>query len=271
MLVHLKKHWRSWAIASSAAIIFIWVAIESDAFQNCMNMNKSYFESSDYGPPKGVAKIIATLRWDKVCTGEFLKEDGEAITAFFTLVLGLSTVGLWISTWNLWEVTNATLTHSEKTAERQLRAYVYLEVIGRGYPPPPKIPDRCSISLIIKNSGSTWARNVRVKHGMIVDPKDADPFAAVKWEDIKPSPIVIGPGQEIGMQFGDLSGEDPREIIGNKRKVFHVAWVTYEDVLSDPPVTRQTQLFRRFNADEEGGISFAWMPTHNCADDNCPK
>jgi hypothetical protein len=61
-------------------------------------MNKSYFESSDYGPPKGVAKIIATLRWDKVCTGEFLKEDGEAITAFFTLVLGLSTVGLWIST-----------------------------------------------------------------------------------------------------------------------------------------------------------------------------
>jgi hypothetical protein len=33
------------------------------------------------------------------------------------------------------------------TAERQLRAYVYLEVTGRAYPPPPKILDRCSITL----------------------------------------------------------------------------------------------------------------------------
>jgi len=42
-------------------------------------------------------------------------------------------------------------------------------------------------------------------------------------------------------------------------------------MLSEPPVTRQTQLFRQFNADAEGGVSFAWMPTHNCADEDCDK
>jgi hypothetical protein len=164
-----------------------------------------------------------------------------------------------------------TISVMKDTAEGQMRAYVYLEVAGRAYPPPPKIPDRYSITLTIKNSGSTWARNVRIKHVMAVDPKEDDVFSAVKWDEIKPHPILIGPGQETSMQFGDLSGEDLRDIIASKRRVFFLARVAYEDTLSDPPITRQTQLFRQFNADEEGGVSFAWMPTHNCADDDCPK
>ena len=85
-------------------------------------MNKSYYESSDHEPEKGVAQVFATLGWTKTCTGEFLKTDGEAITAFFTLVVGLFTVALWRSTRALWQVTDATLAHSERTAIRELRA-----------------------------------------------------------------------------------------------------------------------------------------------------
>ena len=77
-----------------------------------------------------LAQIIATLRWTKVCTGDFLKADGEAITAFFTLVLGISTIGLWLSTQKLWRVTDRTLGHAEDTAKRELRAYIGVEPRG---------------------------------------------------------------------------------------------------------------------------------------------
>lgn len=96
------------------------------------------------------------------------------------------------------------------------------EVEGFGYPPPPKVPDRYSVSLVIKNSGNTWARNVRIKHVTFADPV-GDPWNATKWEAIKPHPILIGPNQETGMQFGDLSGEDLRDIIANKRRIFYLA------------------------------------------------
>lgn len=169
------------------------------------------------------------------------------------------------------DATNKAVALSAKIAERQLRAYVYLEVSGRPYPPPPKEPNRWAVSLNIKNGGSTWARNVRIKHAMVADPKTADPFDGVDWNKIKPNPLVLGPNQETAMQFGDLNGPELLDIIKNSRKIYYVAWITYEDVLSEPPITRQTQLSRRLNADTEGGVSFSWLETHNCADDDCPK
>jgi hypothetical protein len=124
--------------------------------------------------------------------------------------------------------------------------------------------------LVIKNSGATWARNVKVRLARITDP-NGEPFAKVGWNEMDPKPILIGPGQETNMQFGDLSAAELRDILENKRQVFFMAWVTYEDILADPPVVRQTQLFRKFSVDGEGGSSFAWMPTHNCADEDCEK
>ena len=120
-----RRHWISWVVALLAiAVALVW---SSNAFQQCMN--KSYYESSDYEPEKGLPKLFATLKWAKACTGGFLKENGEAITAFFTVVLGLSTVALWLSTRALWQVTSATLEHSERTAIRELRAYVSVKEI----------------------------------------------------------------------------------------------------------------------------------------------
>jgi hypothetical protein len=133
MLKHLKNHWKSWAIAFLAIIIFCWVGFASEAFQQCII--KSYYESSDHEPEKGIAQILSTLRWTETCAGEFFREDGEAITAFFTLVLGISTVALWWSTRDLVQGAN-------KTAERELRAYVYLDVTIKRYPLPPAVANR---------------------------------------------------------------------------------------------------------------------------------
>jgi hypothetical protein len=96
MLKHLKKHWRSWVVGSLIVTAFLVIAMTSDTFQECMNHR--YYESSDYEPKKGITKIFILLGWTKTCAGEFLRVDGEAVTAFFTLVLSVSTIALWLST-----------------------------------------------------------------------------------------------------------------------------------------------------------------------------
>lgn len=119
MLRYLRQQWRSCLIAFLCVAFAAIVVCFSDAFQQCMN--KAYYESSDYEPPKGIAQILAALGWAKVCTGEFLKVDGEAITAFFTLVVGFFTAALWASTDKLWRSSEYQIKTSRQVAAIQAR------------------------------------------------------------------------------------------------------------------------------------------------------
>jgi hypothetical protein len=101
MFRHLKTHWRSWFVTIGFFAFACAIVIFSDAFQECIN--QSYYESSDYEPEKGIPLILGTLGWVKTCSGSFFKENGEAITAAFTVILGISTAGLWIATLNLYK------------------------------------------------------------------------------------------------------------------------------------------------------------------------
>jgi hypothetical protein len=96
--------------------LFVWL---SDAFQQCMD--KSYYESVDHEPEKGIAQVILTLGWTKTCAGEFLKQDGEAITAFFTLMVGFFTAALWFSTDKLWRAGERQIQTSRQIAAIQAR------------------------------------------------------------------------------------------------------------------------------------------------------
>jgi len=51
----------------------------------------------------------------------------KSIVAVFTIVLAISTIGLWWSTKALWKAGEHQLEHFVGTAERELRAYVYVE------------------------------------------------------------------------------------------------------------------------------------------------
>jgi hypothetical protein len=163
MLTYLKKHWRSWIVFLLCVVFAALIVLFSDAFQQCIN--NTYSESTDYEPEKGVAQILTTLGWAKACTGQFLKEDGEAITAFFTLILGLFTGALWLSTRALWEVTNETLLHNKRVE----RAYVKMSHR------PPGLDIKANTGLIyidmgVKNFGSTPADITYVMFKTIVLP-----------------------------------------------------------------------------------------------------
>ena len=204
------------------------------------------------------------------CKTFWEKTTSEPI-ALFTLVLAISTGGLWVATIGLYAGAERQLRHAEGTAIRELRAYVYLDVWARIYPTPPEKPNRWAISLSVINNGKTWARNVRIRKYKSVNPT-GDPFDIATLIASEEAPILLGPGEQIDIQFGDIPLTELADLTAHKSEIHYVAWVLYEDSLSDPSVIRQTQLSRHLGADTEGlgHVSFSWNETHNCADEDCP-
>ena len=202
--------------------------------------------------------------------------------AIFTMFLVLATLGLFISGERSVEVAGRSANAAkdsakaaqnavelaDKTAARQLRAYVWVKMTTVRY--PPKEPDRIGIGFEMTNSGQTWAQNITIRTAII--PRqfntEYDPWDRAQWK--VSTPMVLGPHQSVGLQLDNIWLTDiPSILLGNKGFDYAI-WITYEDTLTQPPILRQTQLCQRFNADKEGGTSFAYLPPHNCADDNCP-
>jgi hypothetical protein len=186
------------------------------------------------------------------------------LTLIFVGAYTLLTVLLWCNS-------NKQLAAGQDTEERDLRPYVYLETkVG---PWPEDRPDRYAISLVITNSGKTWARNLRIQKRDVPDAK-SDPFDVLKWGDSSES-FVLGPNQTSTVQFGEvLFDQIPAITEGKKTKDF-VVWIKYEDTVSRTPTTWQTQMSLHVNGDAvapaPGHISFYYRPTHNCVDDDCDK
>jgi hypothetical protein len=90
--------------------------------------------------------------------GVFLRnnatEIAASISAIATIFIALFTLTLKRSTDNLWEITNNTLKHSEKTAERQLRAYVFPIEAELKKLSADEFPE---LEISIENSGQTPA------------------------------------------------------------------------------------------------------------------
>jgi hypothetical protein len=223
----MKKHWRSGFIIFLGIAIALLIVWFSDAFQQCMN--QSYYESSDYEPEKGVAQLIATLGWSKTCGGNFLEEDGAAITAFFTLGLGISTIGLWLSTQNLWRVTDSTLRHAEGTARRELRAYIGVEPRG-----VKRITGQDLLlgHIVIRNFGRIPAKNISM---FAVTDYYSDPTKMVfKFGELYKSKtalqprakMVYGAASAVDIDSIKVTDDDEADYVGY---IFVYGKVTYTD------------------------------------------
>jgi hypothetical protein len=153
-------------------------------------------------------------------------------------------------------------------ARRQMRAYVYIKLNMIKY--PPQNPDRIGVGFEIKNTGVTWARNLIIRKAMIARDLtiDYDPWTRAQW-DTPDFPMVLGPGQPMGLQLKEIWLRDLPAIVEGKLGFDFAVWVTYQDTLTE--LTHQTRLVQRFAADKDGGTAFIYMGANNCADDDCPK
>jgi hypothetical protein len=105
-----------------------------------------------------VTALVSRLTpWLSSWTAEEVTAAGTVALAFLTLILALGTFFLWLATRRL-------VWGSEKTAEHQLRAYIFPEhvsVVAITYDP--------QVTLIFKNCGQTPAYDVAISSTTIVD------------------------------------------------------------------------------------------------------
>lgn len=106
-------------IIISAALIAVcwWVLQGSISFQSCIQQNQK--QSSDNQSENYISAFATSANAYRDCLGEFVHDRKDEILVAFTVILAFSTIFLWVATRDL-------VKGSEKTARRQLRAYVFV-------------------------------------------------------------------------------------------------------------------------------------------------
>jgi hypothetical protein len=116
---------------------------------------------------------------------------------------------------------------SDRTAARQLRAYVYVKLTTVRY--PPNKPDRIGVGFEITNSGQTWARNLILRTAII--PREFkieyDPWDRARWNESPP--MMLGPGQSMGLQLTNVWLSDIPAIVSGDKGFDFAVWVTSDE------------------------------------------
>src|SRR5450755_1701520 len=167
---------------------------------------------------------IRSVDW----TPEAITAAGTVAFAFLTLVLAIGTLFLWFATRRL-------VRGTEKTAERQLRAYVFVDhtTVANFNTSQP------FAELIFKNSGQTPAYNVRVlmTGGIASFPLTKEPVALPN-DIIAPSCGHLGPRGTFHSKQEDTMTDVERTDIQAGRAAFYVRGkLFYKDTFGREQVT----------------------------------
>lgn len=203
--------------------------------------------------------------------------DGHngAITAAFTIVMAVSTIGMWKVTHDLWIssrkqidvasesalAAKAAVEIASQTAERQLRAYLSLvtpkyRVADAGKSAPAHVLFR------VANNGQTPALSARRRCGFAIDSEDACPTPAFgDWD----SPFHLAPGRHLDVYIEHehekkLTETEKQELGTGKKVVFYFGEIEYTDVFDKTRVTRycvHTPKVRHLDKDGAQPMSFA--------------
>ena len=170
----------------------LWILIAVGALFGLSAMYPAYGEICETGQKDCATYGLTPFLLIKI--GKSLDAMSAAITAVATVVIGWFTITLAKSTDKMWEASTIQLDHAENTAERQLRAYVYVDKINVIENRPGQI---FRAELVIKNFGQTPAYDVRpwVRFDAS-EPANFDGFAE-RPAIIVEGPVDLGPGQII--------------------------------------------------------------------------
>jgi hypothetical protein len=221
--------------------------------------------------------VIAGIEWLREQTPEFW-------TVLATIAVAVFTWTLWLSTDKMWRVTDATLKHSERTAIRELRAYVSVKEIlmqqfrgldtmgAHGVIAGPVQNHR--ISVILENGGKAPTRKAIVNVNYELRDNDLpNDFDFPDGRLIEPA--AIGAGGTFGTPAFFISNSGAAEIVAKRKRLFIWGWIDYDDVFEGTPRHR-TEFCFDVSPDEvpDKGNTYLRFPTHgrfNGIDGDCVR
>lgn len=169
----------------------------------------------------------------------------DTLIAFFT-------AGLFVATWFLWLATRGLVSGADRTAERQLRAYVFVQAQNIHIS-----DDTIAVRYEFRNTGQTPAYNVRHagKLEILPSPLPAD-FVIV-------SPTDLGGGNSLGNGV-PYAGESkilytgtPAALKVDKTRIYLIVIVKYFDAFKRERTTRLAVSVANFDAMVEAIIDAA--------------
>jgi hypothetical protein len=218
---------RAWIFSFAFLLAVGWVVTSSKPFQACIKQHQQSGAAENF--EQSISAISIALGIYRDCLGGFTHDNAEAIIAAFTIILSLSTIFLWVATRDL-------VSGSERTAERQLRAYI----VADGTDMDPKQPGQFISNIAIRNTGQTPAHNLSIitRTCVLLHPPGPEVDFSIGAVE-NPSNIVLGAGRKIGtssrLSRHDVTMEEFTDAVSDNghTRIYTYGKVTYTDVFDD--------------------------------------
>jgi hypothetical protein len=233
---------RAWRLIGS--IVFAFMLLLLGAWMlGLIPAESQYCEYNPYTDHEKCSAYQTPVVWIRYL-GWVLDAATPALTAVATVAIGIftrtlykATTALKSSTDKLWEAGERQLAHLEDTAQRQLRAYVFITNSGLQNLSAGQIP---RASTCIKNSGQTPAYKVRHTQRFALDnfPLMRELPPAVAEEDF--SVTNLGPNCET-MKFGDggrISAETIEALKAGRMALYVYGEIHYIDAFEKAHYTK---------------------------------
>jgi hypothetical protein len=216
--------------------VTVWFVAGSSSFQTCVKETQN--QASEHSAPERISQFIGIMDVESRCTGEFIHKNSEAIIAIFTIILGIATILLWVSTRDL-------VRGTEKVAQTQLRAFVF----AKGFEQGASMHRDQTGQLFVKewvflskfeNVGLTPATGLRmwIKHQILPACENKEPH--FEWKN-PGSTIVIGPHGAGQSSYLMIPIERMVELWENRSEIYLAIRIEYRDIFNPSIVHHHEQ------------------------------
>jgi hypothetical protein len=278
------------------AIILLALAVavvaSSRTFQACVTGTGPQAGGQDLAHQLAAALQLAGVYRD--CSSEFLRQNGEAITAALVVVLVFPTLGLWWAVRRLWlsgadhlafaqETTRDAVVAIRQSLSSMERAFVFVESYNLRQVSGEDPQRAFHLTPLWKNAGKT--RTVRARHHTSWAAMSAPMANDFAFPDVgtnaKPLPLLIGPGVTAGGHRVEIPHQQVLQALEGRTHLYVWGWCEYNDVFPGTPRHRTefcVQIERVEVADGAGppgqrrvSAQFTPLQRHNGADEDCVK
>lgn len=237
----MKRHWKVltvWIVITLAVAALIG---SLEAFKYCIHEHKDHEAyRAIYEDNSVFVKAIVRLQLHASCGVYAAHKNESPLVAFFTLLIAGFTA-------TLWHATTKIVSGADQNAERQLRAYVGLDMPSSNFKTSP--PRDWHVG--IKNYGQTpayhlagWCR------GAVIEPPDVKTFPFPEGENDERSVMSPSEIQTIPIKWdSELSGSELSGVEGGTLTLYIWGKVSYRDAFKK---CRWTKF--RIHISEEGNF-----------------